>query len=112
MLTKICTISAVLGTILLILIMDKIELQTSSISKINKEDINKFIKIKGIASKVIIKGTVTLLEIEDKSGKIEVILFKTNKIKINKGSFLEVEGKIALQEKSLIIYADSIKIIN
>ena len=53
MITKICLISALIGIILLILISDKIEIDSSVISSIKKEDINKHVKITGIVKKAV-----------------------------------------------------------
>ena len=112
MITKICIISGILGIILLIFISNKLELPISIISKITDKDLNKTVKIKGTVSKFIEKESLTTIELEEASSKINVILFKSEKIQIKKGNLLEVEGKVAKYENKLQIYADTIKVLN
>lgn len=108
-LTKLSIISAILGITLLIIISDKIVIPSSDISSIDKQDINKHIKVNGIVKKMISKGGITILELEDKTSTIKVVLFKPGEIKLKKGSFVEVEGKIGSYEDSPEIIAETIK---
>ena len=110
-LTKLCIISTVLGISLLIIVSDKIDVLGSEISSITKEDINKAVKIKGIVKKIVIKGnTLSILEIEDKKSSITVVLFRPDEFIIERGSFIEVSGKVSLYKDDLQIIADTIKI--
>ena len=79
---------------------------------IKKEDVNKPIKIIGVSKNIINKGKLTKIELEDKSGKIDIIVFNSKKIPIKKGSTIEVYGKISVYENKPQIYAETIKIIN
>ena len=110
LLNSVCIFSAILGITLLIIISDKISIPQSSISSITKTDVNKYIKINGIVKNIIKKGSIIILDLEDKTAKIRVVLFKSENIGIEKGSFIEVEGKVSLYEDQLQILAETIKI--
>ena len=112
LLTKICILSAIIGIILLIIIGDKVEAPSSTINSIKKEDVNKPIKIIGVSKNIINKGKLTKIELEDKSGKIDIIVFNSKKIPIKKGSTIEAYGTISVYENKPQIYAETIKIIN
>lgn len=111
LLTKLCTISAILGIILLILISDKISSPSSVIASITTKDVGKSIKINGIVSKATNKDSVSFLEVKDSTDKIGVVLFKPVNITIKKGSFVEVEGKVSIYEDSPQIYAETVKLL-
>ena len=112
LLIKTCTITIILGIILLIIIIDKIDLPTSTIGKISKSDLDKTIKIRGFVKTATNRDTVSFLEVEDKTGKIKITAFKPENLKIKKGSMVEIEGKVSLYEENLEIYAQTIKIVN
>jgi len=111
-LTKLCIISSIIGIILLIVISNKLDIPTSTISSISKESINKQIKVKGTVKNIIDKENLIMLNLKDKSSQIKVVLFNTNKPNIKKNSFVEISGKVSLYEDEFEIIADSVKIIN
>ena len=112
MLAKLCIITSIIGIILLILVMNKIETPSSNIGSISKTDLNKAVRIKGIIKKAMNNNKVATLEVEDKSGKIDVVLFKPEKLSIKKGSLVEIEGKVSIYEDNLQIYAETVKLLN
>lgn len=111
-LTKLCILSTLIGITLLIIISDKLDIPTSTISSLSKEDINKQIKVKGIANSIVNKKSIIILNLKDASSSIKVVLFNPKESKIKKNSVLEVNGKISLYEDELEIIADSVRIIN
>ncbi len=111
-LTKICLLSAILGIILMIIIADKIDIPNSNIDSIKKEDVNKDVKIKGLIKKAINNNKVAVIELMDKTGSIEVVLFKPQNLILKKGSLVEIEGKVSIKEDSLQIYAETAKVVN
>jgi len=52
--------------------------------------------------------TIQLLEVQDLTGKIEVVIFDS-KPKISKGAFIEVEGKVSKYQNNIQINANTIK---
>ncbi len=111
-LIKLCILSASIGLVLLIIISDKLEIPTANIASISKKDINKAIQIKGTIDEAINKGTISIAKIEDKTGKIEVILFKSSNLRLKKGSFVKIDGKVSLYNQKLQIIAEKVRIIN
>lgn len=111
-LTKLCILSTFVGITLLIVISDKLDIPTSTISSLSKEDINKQVKVKGIVNNIINKESIIILNLKDTSSSIKVVLFNPKKSKIKKNSFVEVDGKISSYEDKLEIIADSVKILN
>ncbi len=109
---KLAIISLTLGVILLVVIADKVSLPSSTISSISKEDLNKEVKISGTVKKSINKDALTLLELSDKTGTIDVVAFKSKEMYIKKGSFIELEGKVSLYEDNLQVIAENIKLVN
>lgn len=96
----------------MIIISDKLEVPSSNISSIKKEDVNKAVKIIGTVNKAINKEKVATLELIDKSGSIEVVMFKPQDTFIKKGSIIEVNGKVSIKEDKPQIYAETVKLIN
>lgn len=112
-LTKLCIISALLGIMLLVIVADKIDIPTSTTDSITKEDINKHMKIRGTIKKVINKESLSILEVQDKTIPIQVVLFKpNNNLKLEKNSFVEVYGKVSMYEDNIQIIAETIKKLN
>ena len=111
-LIKLCILSAIIGLVLLIIISDKIELPSSNISSLTKQDINKAIKIRGTITQSTNKGTVSTIFLQDKTGSIEAVLFKPSNLILKKGSFIEIEGKVSLYNEKLQITAERVKILN
>ncbi|HLC58806.1 MAG TPA: OB-fold nucleic acid binding domain-containing protein [Candidatus Nanoarchaeia archaeon] len=109
---KLCVFTTILGLILLVIISNKLEAPTKEISQISKKDINKSAKITGFVKKIMIKTTVATITLEDKTGTIQVVMFKPENLKIKTGSLVEIEGKISLYEDQIQVYAEKVKILN
>ncbi|MBS3168226.1 OB-fold nucleic acid binding domain-containing protein [Candidatus Woesearchaeota archaeon] len=109
---KLSLICTILGIILLVIISDKIELPSSEISSISEKEIGKNIKVIGKVNRVTEKNTITIIDLEDKTGIIQIVAFKPENLKLKKGGLIQVRGKVSLYESSTQIYADSIEIIN
>ncbi|GEM_PF-4665598 len=108
-LIKICIISAILGISLLIIINEELETTQTQINSLSEKDINKRVKVEGIIKEVENKDKITFLEIEDKTGKIKTIIFKPNSVILKRGTVVEVEGKVSLNNNKFQIYAETIK---
>ena len=110
-LLKISFITALIGLLVLLFILDKIELSNFSISNLSKNEIDKKVKIK--AELLSIKETpgLYILEVKDFSGKISVIVFKDEPLNLNKGDVLEIEGQVTSYKDKVEIIAKKITII-
>ncbi len=108
--TKMLIICTIFGLVLLTIISEKLEISQEPISAISIEKVNKQTTIQGYVRKILNKNTITELELEDKTGKIKVIIFSKEKIKA--GSLIKVEGKIAKYNNELQVYAEKILVLN
>lgn len=107
-LLKISLIAAVFGLCTIIVLGNVISLAESNISKLDKKDIEKNVKVKGVVNSVNSLGGIKLIEIQDNTGKIDVIVFSKN-VYAKKGSIAEIEGKLTIREGTLQINAETIK---
>ncbi len=112
LLTKICIISSIIGIILLVLVSNKLDIPSSNISSIDKADLNKQVKIKGYIKKITNKESLSILEIEDKTSSITVVMFKPEKISLEKNSFVEIYGKVSVYNEQLQIIAELVSKLN
>ncbi|HLC86161.1 MAG TPA: OB-fold nucleic acid binding domain-containing protein [Candidatus Nanoarchaeia archaeon] len=108
-LLKISIIAAVFGLCTIIILGNVISLEESDISKLDKNSIEKNVKIKGIVNSVNSLGGIKLIEIQDNTGKIDVVVFSKN-IYAKKGSIAEIEGKLTIREGKLQVNAETIKV--
>jgi len=111
-LLKTALIVSLLGLSIIFFISDNIEIKEKNIEKITIENIDDFVKLSGIVSKVIDTEKVTIMEITQPQ-QITVVLFKDeNKtMPIREGNEVEVIGKVDEYEGKLEIIADRLRII-
>ncbi|MEK6955450.1 MAG: OB-fold nucleic acid binding domain-containing protein [Nanoarchaeota archaeon] len=109
-LLKISFIVAAIGLGILIVLGNVITLEESNIAKLDKKSLDKNVKIKGYIQNIQSSGSVKLLEIEDNTGKIIVVVFD-NKLYVKKGNIAEVEGKLTIREGKLQVNAETIRTI-
>ena len=110
-LLKISFITALIGLLVLLFILDKIELSNFSISNLSENEIDKKVKIK--AELLSIKETpgLYILEVKDFSCKISVIVFKDEPLNLNKGDVLEIEGQVTSYKDKIEIIAKKITVL-
>ncbi len=93
-LSKICLTLSLLGILLLFVYSETISFKTKNISEITKKDIDKKVKVIGQVTRVTDLPGIILLNLKDETSQIIILIFKEEKIRINKNDFLEIEGKI------------------
>ena len=110
-LLKISFITALIGLLVLLFILDKIELSNFSISNLSENEIDKKVKIK--AELLSIKETpgLYILEVKDFSGEITIIVFKDEKLDLQKGDILEIEGQVTSYKDKIEIIAKKITVL-
>ena len=109
-LLKISFIVAAIGLGILMILGNVITLEESNISKLDKKSLDKNVKIKGYVKNIQTIGSIKLLELEDNTGKMDVVVFN-NKFYIKKGSIAEVEGKLTIRNGKLQLNAETIRTI-
>ena len=110
-LLKLSLITAIIGLISMLYLADALQLKLTNVEEININMLEKNVKVKGTIVSVKTMKTIQLLELEDLTGKIQVVIFDVAP-KIKRGSYLEIEGKVSKYENNLQINADSIKEVN
>ena len=109
-LLKISFIVAAIGVCILIILGNVITLEESNIAKLDKKSLDKNVKIKGYIQNIQTFGSIKIIEIEDNTGKISVVVFD-NKFSVKKGSIAEVDGKLTIREGKLQVNAETIRTV-
>lgn len=113
MLLKIALITSLTGLILLYFFSGRIEIDESSIAKIDRTDTGNFVKVKGIVSKVNDRDSYVVLQIVEPKA-IDVIFFKDKELgnlTINEQDEVEILGKVSEFKGKQQIVADKIRVI-
>ncbi len=110
-LIKLSFITSIIGIVILLFIMDKIELSKSNISNLTQNDIDKKIKIKAELLRITETPGLYLLNVKDFSGEISVVVFKDEPINLTKGDILEIEGQVTNYKDKIEIIAKKITIL-
>jgi DNA/RNA endonuclease YhcR with UshA esterase domain len=105
-LLKIAVVSSIVGLILLFVISTFSSVDSVDINKVTALDVDKTVKITGLVSKVMPRGTITYLDITQHN-KMPVLIFDTN-LTINTGDEVEVTGKVQEYNGGVEIIADRI----
>lgn len=111
-LLKIALICSLIGLFILFLYSENIEVSEKNIGKITLDDIDKYVKVKGIVEDIFENEKVAILKtIQPQS--IEIILFKNeNKsIGINVDDEIEVIGKVEEYEGKLEVIGHRVRVI-
>ena len=110
-LLKISLITAIIGILVLLFILDKISLSNINISNLTKENLDEKIKIKAELIKITETPGLYLLTVKDFSGTITVIVFKDEILELKEGNILEIEGQVASYKDKIEIIAKKITIL-
>ena len=111
LLLKIALIWTVLGIFILFFVSTYFEPEEVIISDLSLH-VNKAVYVKGTISEVSYKETVSFIDLEDDSGKIDVVLFELPKQSLKTGDFIKVKGKVTIYKGNLEIIAQEILCLN
>ena len=111
-LLKVALICSLVGIVALYFISEDIEVGQKNIGKITLEDIDKNVKVKGVVKDLFENEKVMLITIEQPQD-MTIVLFKSKNesIGINKGSSIEVIGKVDEYEGELEIIGNKVRVI-
>jgi DNA/RNA endonuclease YhcR with UshA esterase domain len=110
-LLKISLITALIGIFILLIILDRIDISDSNINLINKTMIDQQIKIKGEITRLTETPGLYILNVKDDTGNIDVIIFKEEKIELEKGKVIEIQGTVTEYQGKVEIIAKKIIIL-
>lgn len=105
-LLKISLISSIIGTIILIILSSTLEPKLIKIKNIKDLDLYKKIKIQGNITSIKNYNDFNILEINDNSGKINIIA--NGKLNLTKNQAITVTGKITEYKDELQLQAEKI----
>lgn len=108
---NISLILSLLGILLLVFISENSSAKLVSISSITQGHIDKDVTIIGKVSSINKHGDINFLKVKDGTGKIDVVVFKSNNLVLKSGNKVEVYGKVAIYDGKLEIIAKSIRLV-
>jgi len=106
---KLALVIIILGLIILFFVSEKIEIDEKAISKINKENLDEYVKITGTIDSIFKSEKVTILEVK-KPESITVIIF--DDINLNKGDKVEIIGVVEEYEGSMEVIGHRVRLIS
>ncbi|MBI2545768.1 hypothetical protein HYV81_01165 [Candidatus Woesearchaeota archaeon] len=109
LLLKVALATSLIGLMLLYFFAERIELDESTISKIDRTDIGNFVKVQGKVTKVYDNKDYTVLQIQQPE-TISVIFFSN--ATINEQDNVEIIGRVSEFKGKQQIVADRIRVIH
>lgn len=110
-LLKISLITSLVGILILLVILDKIDISDSNINQVNKTFLDKQVKIKGEITRITETPGLYIMNIKDNTGSIDVIIFKEEKLELEKGNIIEVQGQVTEYQGKLELIAKKVVIL-
>ena len=109
-LLRVSLVFSLLGLLILFYITYNTEIKKYDIGSLNKDYIDKTVRVNGVIESFSETPGLYLITIKDNSGKITVIAFKDETINLQKGIKVEVIGQIVEYKDDLEIIAKQIVI--
>lgn len=103
---------SLLGILILFIISNNIEIPEANIYLVNKSMLNENIKIKGQITNIIETPGLYILTVSDKTDKIQIVVFKEDKLDIKVNQIVEIQGKVSQYKNQTEIIADKIIIFS
>jgi len=109
---KIALICSLVGIFLILFIVQKYEVPNFDISEIDKSMINDMVSVKGKINMLTETPGLYIINLEDSTGEITVVVFKEDELDLVVGEILDVEGEVTEYKNDVEIIAKQIKILN
>ena len=110
-LLRIALITSLFGILILLIILDKIDVSDSNIDAINETFLDRQVKIKGEITRITETPGLYIINVKDNTGNMGVIVFKEEKLELEKGNIVEVEGQVVEYQGKTEIIAKKITIL-
>lgn len=111
-LLRIALLCGVAGVIGLYFVSENTGIDEVSINKINNEDVGSAVMVRGAVQKVADFEKTMIIDVSDEYGKtVSVLLFKDGKIRIDKGSIVEITGKVENYKGKIELIGEEVKVI-
>ncbi len=106
---KFSLIISVIGTFLILLISEYSEVELTEIKNLDKNNLETRVKILGTVISAQETPGLYILKIKDSSGTIPLVIFKEDPINIERGTKIEVTGKLTEYKNELEILVEKIE---
>ncbi len=107
---KIALSFSLVGIFIILIMAETLEIRLYEISSITEKNLDEKVKIQGSVISLRDTPGLTILDINDDTGIMKVVLFKEDdQITINKYDDLELTGKVIKYKNYLEIEAETIK---
>ncbi|MFH1455867.1 MAG: OB-fold nucleic acid binding domain-containing protein [archaeon] len=107
-LLKLAIICSIIGIFGLFVLSETTGAKIINISEINLSFIDKTIQVKGVITEVKLSQELTILEVEDETGKIKALAFEH--LQVSKGSKVNIEGTIQEYENEIEIIIEKLNV--
>ena len=97
---------------MILFIVQKYEVPNYDIKDVDKSKLDEKVSIKGQVERVTETPGLYILNLEDSTGEITVVVFKDEILDILEGDLLEVEGTVTEYKNNVEIIAKQIKALN
>ncbi|MBI2508102.1 OB-fold nucleic acid binding domain-containing protein [Candidatus Woesearchaeota archaeon] len=107
---KVSLIISVMGTFLVLLILEYSEVKLTEINSLGKNQLETRVKVQGAIVSIKETPGLYILTIKDTSATIPLVIFKEDTLALEKNTQVEVIGKLTEYKKELEIIVEKIKI--
>lgn len=105
---RISLICALIGLMIILWVSETITIPEYKISEINKDILDKTIKVNAKITMIKETQSLDILTIEDETGKIKMIIFKEDPLNLSKGDQVSIQGIVREYKNELEIEASKI----
>ncbi len=109
-LLTIAFICSLIGLIVLYFVSGSIEIDDITIDKINDENIDEIVKVKGEIKRITQKEDFAIMEISQES-LLTIAVFDSGNLSLKNGDVIEVTGKVDEYNGKEEVIADEIKLV-
>ena len=111
-LLKIALVCSLVGIFIILFIVQKYETPNYNIEDIDKSMLNERVSVKGQINRITETPGLYIINLEDSTGEIIVVVFKEDDLDIVEGDFIEIEGEVTEYKNDVEIIAKQIKVLN
>ena len=109
-LLRVSLIFSLIGILLLFFLTYELKVKLYEINSLSKDNLDDAVRVKGVIESFAETPGLYLITIKDDNGKITIVVFKDEKIPLQKGLNIEIIGQVVEYKNELEIIAKQIVI--
>jgi len=109
---KIALVCSLVGIFLILFIVQKYEVPSFDIEELDKSMLDEMVSVKGNINRLTETPGLYIINLEDSTGEVTVVVFKEDELDLVIGESLKVEGNLIEYKNEVEIIAKEIKILN